>query len=305
MNTKLHSPSSLPTSQRYSIYMAVVEGGVGAALQGARIPCVGYILSLLQAFFLTKATRHTDEIFTPMYISTTSAILKTLSPSGRKLTPMLAIVVQGGLFNVGVLIFGKNILGHILGAILLSLWGFIQPSLLAYIIFGQDLWAGLQALEQFIHLYAPHFSLLAALAGIVFFKAILAALAVGLAYSGIPVDTLFHQYVSKSLPHLTNHHSTQKKPMTVSLVKDLTRPWFMISFVAVGIFAWWRGDFFFSMTVYLAYSILIFMALRVVNTQKLFIYIEKVGLPKLSLSLRTILSMMGKEQEEAYEHSNL
>src|SRR5579871_4281483 len=106
----------IPSYQWYSLYLASVEVTLGAILHSARIPLTGYILSLHQAFCLTRAMRDETKIFTPMTISTTVAILKTLSPGGKKLTPMIAIMAQGFLFNSGVLCLGNTLAGHFLGA---------------------------------------------------------------------------------------------------------------------------------------------------------------------------------------------
>ena len=62
--------------------------------------------------------------------------MKTLSPFGKKFTPMLAPSMQGLLFNIGALIFGKNLLGRCIGSLLLSLWPMIQPALIYGIIYG-------------------------------------------------------------------------------------------------------------------------------------------------------------------------
>jgi hypothetical protein len=85
----------------------------------------------------------------PGSISFVAAALKSLSPAGKKLTPMLAIGMQGLLFNVGILLFGHTTLGRIVGAGLGSFWGFLQPMILYYCIFGEMLVQTLMGLDDY------------------------------------------------------------------------------------------------------------------------------------------------------------
>lgn len=52
---------------------------------------------------------------------------------------MIALLMQGLLFNCGILLLGNHFSGRLLGSIFSSLWAFIQPLLLYYIIFGKSL----------------------------------------------------------------------------------------------------------------------------------------------------------------------
>jgi hypothetical protein len=96
-----------------------------------------------QVFLLTRAVRNARGLPSarrlPFTVSGISSILKSLSPAGKKLTPMLAISSQGLLFSVGTILFGANWLGSLIGAALLSLWPFIQPLLIYYFLFGATL----------------------------------------------------------------------------------------------------------------------------------------------------------------------
>ncbi len=75
-------------------------------------------------------------IFLPMTISNTAAILKTLSPYGKKFIPMLAISMQGILFTLGTIVCGRNIVGRCVGSLLLSFWPMVQPLIVFWIIYG-------------------------------------------------------------------------------------------------------------------------------------------------------------------------
>jgi hypothetical protein len=128
--------------------LSLVELGLGSFLHSIKFPMTGYFLSLNQSLVLTKSTLESAQIkeiglvnrkSQAFNISTIVALLKTLSPAGKKLTPMLAISVQGLLFSLGLFIGGINYFGLILAGILLSLWSFIQPFMIYYVLFGDQL----------------------------------------------------------------------------------------------------------------------------------------------------------------------
>ena len=123
--------------------LSLTEIGLGSILHSFKIPFSGHFLSLNQALILGKTSLATREDksskFSPAQISLTSSLLKSLSPAGKKLTPMLAISAQGFLFNLGTIFFGINPIGVWVGSVLLSLWGFIQPIGIYMLLFGENL----------------------------------------------------------------------------------------------------------------------------------------------------------------------
>lgn len=135
---------------RHSALLSLVEIGLGSLLHSLRIPLSGQFLSCNQGFLLCRAVRNAPKDqkarFLGASISNVAALLKSLSPAGKRLTPMLAISAQGFLFSIGTLIFGANLVGCLVGITLLSLWAFAQPLLLAYLLFGSYLVSGVQKL---------------------------------------------------------------------------------------------------------------------------------------------------------------
>jgi hypothetical protein len=119
--------------------LAATEVGLGSVLHGLHIPLAGTMLSLNQAAFLSRATRQESDCQTvrtlPLEISSITAVLKSFSPIGKKLTPMLAITTQGALFTAAIYICGANLLGVMIGSALLATWGIIQPVALASFMF--------------------------------------------------------------------------------------------------------------------------------------------------------------------------
>ncbi len=126
---------------------SLTEITLGSLLHSFHVPLSGHFLSLNQFAVLTWASREThgrkDAVESCGSITAAAAILKALSPSGKRITPMLAISVQGLLFSLGVLAAGPTWMGVCSGAALASLWAFLQPALLAYFIFGDSLLAGI------------------------------------------------------------------------------------------------------------------------------------------------------------------
>ncbi len=121
--------------------LSLSEVGVGSLLHGLQVPLAGHFLSLNQGFLLSRSLRkaagQAGIRHLPVTISGVSAILKSLSPAGKKLTPMLAISAQGCLFGLGSACFGSGLAGAILGSVLASLWAFFQPFLLYYAFYGE------------------------------------------------------------------------------------------------------------------------------------------------------------------------
>lgn len=136
----------------HAAMLSLTEVGVGSLLHTFHLPFSGHFLSLNQFFLLSRASALVGpggSRFIPGSISFVAAALKSLSPAGKKLTPMLAIGMQGLLFNVGILLFGHSTFGRLFGTGLASVWGFIQPLLIYYCIFGQMLFQTLLGLDDY------------------------------------------------------------------------------------------------------------------------------------------------------------
>ncbi len=120
----------------YGTLLAVTEIGLGSILHSMHIPFSGTVLSLNQCFLLSRATALHRAPFVAASISNSAALLKSLSPAGKRFRPMLAISMQGLLYSLGICIFGSNFLGRCFGAVLLSFWSFIQSAFILWFIYG-------------------------------------------------------------------------------------------------------------------------------------------------------------------------
>jgi hypothetical protein len=129
----------------YAGNLSLVEVGLGSLLHGFKIPFSGHILSLNQGAVLTHAYKRLTgvSVWTLFLISAICAVLKSLSPAGRKLGPMLSIGMQGFLYSFGLLIGGRGVVGVFLGMGWLSLWAFVQPFLTYFIFYGSDFLAAI------------------------------------------------------------------------------------------------------------------------------------------------------------------
>ena len=131
--------------------LSLVEVGLGSLLHGLNVPLAGQFLSINQAFLLTRSVKRiepkSEAKRAPFSVSLITAILKSLAPAGKKLTPMLAISLQGLFYALGTITFGANLPGVVLGCVLLSPWAVLQPILIFYLLFGKAL---IQATEFYL-----------------------------------------------------------------------------------------------------------------------------------------------------------
>lgn len=259
----------------YAALQSLVEVGLGSFLHAFHIPFAGHALSLNQGLIITQACQKTETrkeaIAATNGISIITAILKSLSPMGKRLTPMLAISMQGFLFSLGILILGNNILGMILGISLLSLWSFTQPLLFAYLFFGEKLFLAVEKLWLDIaeKLSLPPEYGLQILIGFVLLKVILswAVALIGWKYPTWITEKYFTKlmkYKDLTTKSLKNR-KTQNAPS--GALKDLLNPWMVVSLVlTIAFMVLTEKSDFFQVFVYslrvVAIAYLVFFVIR-------------------------------------------
>jgi hypothetical protein len=223
----------------YATLQSLVEVGLGSFLHAFHIPFSGHALSLNQGLILTQACQkienRKDAVAATNGISIITAILKSLSPMGKRLTPMLAISMQGFLFSIGVLILGNNILGMILGISLLSLWSFAQPLLFAYLFFGEKLFLAVEKLWLDIAeklSISPEYGL-NILIGFVILKVLLgwAVAFIGWKYPTWVTEKYFTQIMKYKDFTVQKLKNKKNQGATRGALKDLLNPWMIISLV--------------------------------------------------------------------------
>jgi hypothetical protein len=142
---------------KYSAGLSLIEVALGSALHSFHVPLAGDFLSLNQGYLLCRASvrSNANNLGKVGYsISNVSAVLKSLSPAGKKLGPMLSLSAQGLLFSLGEFLLGQNLAGWMLGMILLSLWTFVFQLVTYYLMFGPDLFRGIGVVaDKMLHVF--------------------------------------------------------------------------------------------------------------------------------------------------------
>lgn len=225
MNTKSLSD---PQVQKFTALLSATEVGLGSLLHAFHLPFAGHFLSLNQGamnlLLLKNEKIRRKAVAKVNAVSVASSLMKSLSPAGKKLTPMLAISVQGLLFSLGVLLFGVNLLGVWLGMLLLSVWGFIQPLLVAYALFGSHIFDAIMKMwtEFSVFLSIPEGYGVGMLTFVVLVKCALASIVTVLFWSQ-------EKYEERYLAWMEELRT--KKPLTHRSKKWRFHPWLVLSFV--------------------------------------------------------------------------
>jgi nucleoside-triphosphatase THEP1 len=127
-----------------------VEATLGTGLHAIQLPGRGQLLSTLQAIVLTAAAVGLREPARVGWVSVVSAGLKATLPSVSKVRPMVAIVVQGGLFALAIRTFGLTRLAAFVGGFLVGGWAMIQGILLQWLLVGSALGQAVDPLARWI-----------------------------------------------------------------------------------------------------------------------------------------------------------
>lgn len=241
----------------YASTLSATEIGLGGLLHTLHIPMTGQLLSLNQIAILSHAASSIDAKDAPTVISTIAALLKSLTPIGKKLTPMLAIAMQGLLFNIGTLVLGRAF-----GALLSSLWSFIQPALLYTLIFGCDIWLALEKMSSKIFPEGVFWWIIALA---IFFKM---ALAVTISILAPRVPLSYFTRIRVPFPV----QSRKKRSAWKGALFDLCRPAFVGSLGIVALFFYWVESppewIFFALLRPIACGYLLFALLRLLPMEK-------------------------------------
>lgn len=120
----------------FSAIAASIEVVAGSTLHALHIPLKGHFLALVQNYLLIyfgKALQGRN-LF---WITSITAALKSFSPAGSKIKPMIYIFLQGVIFLLPSKIIGFNFLSVLIGSILMGQFTLFGSFLMDYILFGQ------------------------------------------------------------------------------------------------------------------------------------------------------------------------
>lgn len=281
----------------YAASLSLIEISLGSLLHSFKIPFVGHALSLNQIAFMTRITLIEKTRDSALQTALIASLLKSLSPAGKKLTPMLAILAQGLIFSFGVFIFGANILGVLLGGALAALWAFIQPVLMIYILFGNS---SVQVIEHFykeiskVVMINTNYILIAIII-IISLKIILALLVVYISTRISP--EAFKIYESQISIYKKNKvkKSTLKNPILLAF-KDLLSPLFIVSFVLSALFFYVTNteynQMFWALLRPVAIGFILFFIIRFYPIENIAIQLDKIGLHKFSQNLKSAIDII-------------
>ncbi len=296
-------PSSTNTKAigQQAAYLSLIEIGLGSFLHGMKIPLSGQYLSLNQIAFMSRATVKLESSKASLQISLIAALLKSLSPAGKKLTPMLAIFAQGLLFSMGVSLFGINIIGLALAAICSSLWAFMQPVLIIYLLFGNNLLAVLDhffiELQKIINFDLKF--IWPVLISIVVIKALLALIICMLAIRMSEKDYLNLQ--AKLIRKVDLKKNPEHGPFIMA-IKDLLSPLFLFSFLLTGLFYYYshseNSKMIWGLLRPLAVGFILFYIIRVYPIERLSVLLEKWGFHGLAESYKEAIKIIKNHHEE-------
>lgn len=209
--------------------LGMAEVGLGSLLHALHIPFAGTVLSLNQIFLITRHLcfeSNQQRTIAPFSISVGAALLKCLAPMGKKLTPMLAICMQGLLYNMGIFCFGNTLLGRLTGGLLSSVWSFCQQWLLYLFLLGAPFTAAIE----------HHAWLKQAFIALVIAKMSVSALIVSC--TPLLPRSRFEQYVqvlSKGVQTIEPSRN-KSRPLFVQVLADLCKPMFLLSLFITSLF---------------------------------------------------------------------
>lgn len=293
----------------YGATLSLIEVGLGSLLHAFKVPFSGILLSLNQGFILCRAAIFSRDIpqnlWTTYSISNVAAVLKSLSPAGKKLGPMLSLSMQGLLFNIGILVFGTNPVGLCAGMALLSIWTFIQPLVTYYLFFGNEL---ISAVEYLYQKTLPYHglkaeSLLWIFLGLVVTK-MLAAVILAIVAWRTQGDTIYGKNYEEGLIKLAREKgakiSDERKNGNAAWLafKDLFRPLFLVSLVTTGAFLYFSQHDYAQIGWYLlrplAIGFIFFYISRTLTLDRWLTKIENGKLRSFSLGCQTALTKIRK-----------
>ncbi|WPU63678.1 hypothetical protein [Peredibacter starrii] len=216
----------------YGALLSVIEVGLGSFLHSLYIPFAGHLLSLNQGYLLCRVAILSEDRSLTYGVSNIAAVLKSLSPAGKKLGPMLSLSMQGLLFYLGTVV-GINPIGLSLGMILLSFWAFVQPLVTYYLFFGNEIINAAEFLYQKTFQYhgIKAENLLWLFIGVIVVKVFAGIILAILAWRTQGKSDYQDSFVNYAKPK----GPESGDPLILAL-KDLLKPIFLISLVGTAVF---------------------------------------------------------------------
>ncbi|MBI4386066.1 MAG: hypothetical protein HY551_01665 [Elusimicrobia bacterium] len=271
----------------FAAISSATEIGLGGFLHALHVPLTGHFLANFQgvvlASFLDRRPGRKPYVF---FVSATGAALKSLSPMGRKLRPMLGIFMQGLLFHGAVNVLGCGALGVVMGQSLIGAWCSAQTFLFQYVFFGQSLLLGYGRLLDISghYVWLPTSSPLAWLGAWIALNGLVSA---GVGFAAYRFA--WHPAATTRISPMAGHRSSCSGETDwaclpswfasiVEALAELRRPSFVLPFAFVLIFAWFGRN---------RWDVVALLALRGTAVAFLcFLIVKRIDFIRLTLWLR-------------------
>lgn len=283
-------------------FLSLIETGLGSLLHGLRIPLSGQFLSLNQIAFMARTSSKLHSKDAPLKISIITSLLKSLSPAGKKLTPMLAILAQGFFFSTGLALFGMNIVGLVVASLLSALWAFVQPVLIIFLLFGKEFvdvaLFFTKELQKVIN-----FDLKWLLPLVIAFIVIKLVLAVIVCFLAIKVrDEQFERWQSKLISEVKPIAQKEKSSPFLMALKDLCSPLFLFSFALTAAFFYFsestQAKMIWGLLRPVAVGFILFFIVRVYPVENLSVLFEKMGWKDFARHFKTAILIIKNQREK-------
>lgn len=227
-------------------HLALVEIVFGSVGHGFKIPFTGTLLSYYQLYIcLAMMIRKNAPPIQVFNTSVLVSLLKTLSPLGKKITPMIAIFIQGFLLWFGIVLLGGSILGMMVGSALLVSWSIIQIAIGYTLVYGFDFFRMIEFFQKEMSYYTS-VNIYAVFIAYWIFKILLAEGLLG--YLVLKTESGTDEWSldeKKMLDWRAKMFQKQNEVTTSSsvlhAVKDLTNPFFFLSLVFMVLFHFFKS----------------------------------------------------------------
>lgn len=258
-----------------------LEVSAGSVVHGARIPFGGLGMATAQAAVLTRAAQPLIDRGRVVWVALLSAAIKSLSPAGQRLRPMLAIAMQGWLYARALRLLGWNLGAVATGGFLMGMWAASQGLLMQWLLVGDALAIALGKLNEevagLLGLQAPSLALL--IAGWIAAHGAVVASGTVLAWRrgarALEATRLPRWFSPPAIPSRRGWGAT-----LLQAARDMLRPTFWVPILLIlGALAW-AGQ---------PNETLLWVALRaLLIAWVLFVLVQRVNLPALPARLRSL-----------------
>jgi nucleoside-triphosphatase THEP1 len=129
---------------------ASIEIILGSFLHNLKIPLSGTILSFISVYLLISFLQIWKENGLILRSGLICALMKSISPSAFIFGPMIGIITEAVLLELFILLFGKNLVGYMIGGAFAVLSALLHKIISLLILYGFDFIKILSALYKFL-----------------------------------------------------------------------------------------------------------------------------------------------------------